>query len=140
MAVRTGTQLKTDQAAAASALATAIATPTEANINAAITAFETVRANGVDSLGIQRQPVNTPSTYAGNFPHTQTTTQTQVIAHDVANLARQAKRDLALVNWLTAALAQDYNTSADIAKELQNVRNSLEFGPWAQLRQASTTD
>lgn len=46
MAARTGTQLKSDASAADTALATAVATPTIANVNAAITAFQTVVTNG----------------------------------------------------------------------------------------------
>lgn len=142
MAVRTGAQLKTDQATADAALVTAIATPTEVNVQAVITAVTTVVTNGADSSAVVRQPPAAITTYGLNYPHIPATVASQdLAARGLSRVAVGARRDLLLVAKHAASLAFGGSvTAADIAKELRRVQKSLEYGPWAQLRSTSTTN
>lgn len=123
MAARSAANLKADATAADTALATAIASPTVANINSAIAAFATVVTNGRDSeYARSAQRVDGPS-----------------IGRDLQVLAQGASRDLQLILRRTV----DAQGNADVnatRKALKRVQSGLALtGSWKSITSLPTT-
>jgi hypothetical protein len=117
VAVRTGTQLRTtDMPAAGTAVDTAITTPTEANIDAAITAVATVETNAHDSRGL-----NWTSLGGDRTP-------------DVQHLAREIGRELLHVK---ATMVRN-GTTAERAKALSRIKRRFP-GAWGTFKNATTS-
>ena len=114
MAVKTGTALKAEASAADAALNAAISTPSEANIQAAVNAFNAVVAHSRDSRFV-------------------TTTAGQRLHKDLAVLAAAASRDL------TTILSKG-GTDAEQRSALRLLRRQLDAGLWrATLDKPTTT-
>lgn len=127
MAKRTGTQLKSDMDAATTALDTAIAAPTQANIDGAIVAFQAVDQNGRDSrFAVQR---------SGMAP---------AYARDVARLASEATSELRSIR--SAGIGTAYDVAQGGAAQRSNLLSLLKrdltgtVGMWARYRDQVTTD
>ena len=119
MANRTGTQLKSDASAGDTALAAAVASPSDANLQALLTAFNAVAQNGRDSA----------------FSFTTSDGAAQRPAVDIAALAEGAAREILYI-MRTAANASNAERSA-LLKQLQT---RLNLHTWASVTSKPTTN
>ena len=118
MAVRTGTQIKgTDVAAADAALATAITTPSDANVAAAKAAFDVVVTNGRDT---------------DNARSAMRSDGQGSVGKDLQVLAKAASRDLQLM--------RPASPDADKRKQLSRLQRNLNGGLWGRVRNLATAD